>query len=82
VSDCDPETRPPLTTFAIRTTEAIVGLVGGVFPLVSNGSLLRWRIVVQGRFAVGCAWMGGVVELAGRQLDLFGAVVAVASVVP
>jgi hypothetical protein len=24
----------PLTTFAIRTTEAIVGLVGGVFPLV------------------------------------------------
>jgi hypothetical protein len=35
-----------------------------------------------GRFAVGFAWVGGVVEPAGRQSDVVGAVVAVASVVP
>ena len=50
--------------------------------LVSNGSPLRWRIVVMGRFAVGCGWVGGVAGWSGRQSGLFVAVVAVASVVP
>jgi hypothetical protein len=39
-------------------------------------------MVVSGRFAWGRAWVGGGVERSGPQSELFGAVVAVASVVP
>ena len=55
---------------------------GGGSRLVSNGLPLRGRMVVSGRFACGRAGVGGGVERSGSQSELFGAVVAVASVVP